>query len=163
MNVSGQSITDPAFRDGFLNMLYEFRSSPRRLMVEMTESSRVSDLEVANRLIQEIRQAGCKVCLDDFGAGAASFHYLTMLEVDIVKVDGPALRHCRTAPKGEAILSALTRMCEKVGVECVAEMIDSEDMLAFAQRCGFAYAQGYYFGRPAPDVSAHHAQPVPAA
>ena len=159
VNISGQSITDPRFRESFLGMLHDCRSSPRRLMVEMTESARVSDLAAANGLIQEIRKAGCKVCLDDFGAGAASFHYLTMLEVDIVKVDGPALRHCLTAPKGEAILSALTRMCEKVGIECVAEMIDSEEMLAFARRCGFVYAQGYYFGKPTPDVACH----LPAA
>jgi EAL domain-containing protein (putative c-di-GMP-specific phosphodiesterase class I) len=159
INVSGQSITDAGFRVSFLDLLHRFRSWPGRLMIEMTESARVEDLMSANAFIQEIRRAGCPVCLDDFGAGAASFHYLTMLEVDVVKIDGPALHHCLTAPKGEAILSALTRMCEKVGIACVAEMIDGPETLDFARRCGFLYGQGFFFGKPATDVACHLPDP----
>jgi EAL domain-containing protein (putative c-di-GMP-specific phosphodiesterase class I) len=159
INVSGQSIADRSFRRNFLALLTEYAVAPGRLMVEVTESARIEDLTGANAFLQDIREAGCPVCLDDFGAGAASFQYLTMLEVDVVKIDGPALHRCLTAPKGEAILSALTVMCDKVGIACVAEMIDGPEILAFAQRCGFAFAQGFFFGKPAADIASH----LPAA
>ncbi len=121
-------------------------------MFEITESSRMSDLESANNFIQSLRGRGYHVCLDDFGAGAASFQYLSVLDVDVVKLDGSAVKNAQKAAKGRAFLSALTELCRRMNVETIAEMVDTEETLDFCRDCGCNYVQGFLFGKPSPDI-----------
>ena len=153
VNISGYSIGVPEYVQGIHDLL---RANPwvqDRLMFEITESARMSDLEAANDFIQGLRRLGYKVCLDDFGAGAASFQYLSALEVDVVKIDGSAVRNAQRGPKGRAFLSALTELCARLGVETIAEMIDSPESLRFVRDCRCNYVQGFLFGKPSRNVS----------
>ena len=124
----------------------------QRLIFEITESSRVEDLEGANAFIQSLRKLGYMMCLDDFGAGASNFEYLSKIEVDFVKLDGAAVRHAVQARKGKAFLKALVTLCEQLGVSTVAEMVEDEHTLAFVRDCGIHFVQGYVFGMPAADI-----------
>ena len=99
-----------------------------------------------------LRDEGYEVCLDDFGAGAASFRYLASLEVDVVKLDGSAVKNALIARKGKAFLSALARLCKDIDVETIAEFIDDDDTLKFVSDCGVNYAQGFLFGEPSTDI-----------
>lgn len=148
VNVSGYSIGVPAYVDSLIWLLRDNESTRGRLMFEITESSRMSDLDAANSFIQVLRQRGYKVCLDDFGAGAASFQYLSVLDVDMVKLDGSAIRNAQKVPKGRAFLSALTDLCRRMSIETIAEMVDSTQSLAFCRDCGCDYVQGFLFGKP---------------
>lgn len=121
------------------------------LVFEITESARVADLKKANIFVQSLRSRGFHVCLDDFGAGAASFQYLSVLEVDVVKLDGSAVKNAQSAPKGRAFLKALTTLCKTMEVETIAEMVDSKETLEFVRDCGVEYVQGFLFGKPDPD------------
>lgn len=159
VNVSGYSIGVPAYLDGLLHLLNANRWTQGRLSFEITESSRMSELDSANEFIQALRRLGHPVCLDDFGAGAASFQYLSVLDVDVVKIDGSAIANARSADKGEALLSALTELCRRIGVATVAEMVEDADCLAFCRDCGCDFAQGYLFGKPAANVAAF--RPLP--
>lgn len=159
VNVSGYSIGVPAYFDGLMELLRANRWTRGRLSFEITESSRMTELDGANQFIQSLRGLGHQVCLDDFGAGAASFQYLSMLDVDVVKIDGSAIANARNGGKGSALLSALTDLCRRIGVATVAEMVEDADCLSFCRDCGCDYAQGYLFGRPAPSVSAF--RPLP--
>lgn len=159
VNVSGYSIGVPAYLDGLLRLLNANRWTQGRLSFEITESSRMSELDSANEFIQALRRLGHPVCLDDFGAGAASFQYLSVLDVDVVKIDGSAIANARSAEKGEALLSALTELCRRIGVATVAEMVEDADSLAFCRDCGCDFAQGYLFGKPAANVAAF--RPLP--
>ena len=154
VNVSGQSVGTLSFLARLDALLKEHPWSPGRLMFEITESSRMQDLSAANTFIQRLRKQGYPVCLDDFGAGAANFEYLTTLDVDIVKFDGPALRTARKAQKGKAFLKAFVALCRDLGIATVAEMIDDESGLEFIRECGVQYVQGYLFGRPSTDIHA---------
>ena len=87
-----------------------------------------------------------------FGAGAASFQYLSVLDVDVVKLDGSAVKNAQKASKGRAFLSALTELCRRMSVETIAEMVDTPDTLNFCRDCGCNYVQGYLFGKPSPDL-----------
>ncbi|MBL4719665.1 MAG: EAL domain-containing protein [Alphaproteobacteria bacterium] len=122
-------------------------------MFEITESAHMSDLDSANKFIQKVRKNGYRVCLDDFGAGSASFQYLSVLEVDIVKLDGSAVRNAQVAAKGRAFFSALTSLCHNLDVETVAEMIETPESLAFVRECGVQTVQGFLFGRPSENVN----------
>ncbi len=148
VNVSGNSVGSKKYVDGLRKLLEANPWTRGRLLFEITESSRMEDLEVAEAFIDELREGGYKVCLDDFGAGAANFEYLSKLEVDVVKIDGPVVRNAFNGYKGKAFLKALVNLCRDLGVETIAEMIDSQPMLDFVRDCGVEYVQGYFLGKP---------------
>lgn len=152
VNVSGFSMSQPSYLDALMQMLRDNSWTQGKLMFEITESSRMSDLDQANNFIQALRKRGYHICLDDFGAGAASFQYLSVLDVDVVKLDGSAIKNAQRAPKGRAFLSALTELCRRMTVETIAEMVDTIEALDFCRDCGCNYVQGYLFGKPSREV-----------
>ena len=152
VNVSGFSMSQPSYLDSLMQLLRDNAWTQGKLMFEITESSRMSDLESANNFIQTLRKRGYHICLDDFGAGAASFQYLSVLDVDVVKLDGSAIKNAQRAPKGRAFLSALTELCRRMTVETIAEMVDTIEALDFCRDCGCNYVQGYLFGKPSKEV-----------
>lgn len=153
VNVSGYSIGQPNYVAGLDALLAKNDWLEDRLIFEVTESSRMTDLDAANVFIQNLRKQGFEVCLDDFGAGAASFQYLSVLDVDVVKLDGSAVKNAQKAPKGRAFLTSLTELCRKLKVQTVAEMVDSPKALSFVRECGCDYVQGYLFGKPSVNVA----------
>ncbi|WP_135081820.1 GGDEF domain-containing phosphodiesterase [Terasakiella sp. SH-1] len=154
VNVSGYSVGDRNYIKKLMNLLKNNEWAKGALMFEITESAKLKSLKKANIFIQNLRKMGYKVCLDDFGAGAASFQYLSTLEVDIVKLDGSAIRNARNAPKGRSFLIALGNLCRDLNVDTIAEMIDDPEGLVFVRECGIQHVQGYLFGKPSPDINA---------
>ncbi|MEQ8735586.1 MAG: EAL domain-containing protein [Rhodospirillaceae bacterium] len=151
VNISGISVDDKVYVEKLHALIDKDPWLNEHLLFEITESARVVDLQKANTFVQSVRRKGFHVCLDDFGAGAASFQYLSVLEVDVVKLDGSAVKNAQTAPKGRAFLRALTTLCKTMDVETIAEMIDTKETLEFVRDCGVEYAQGFLFGKPDPD------------
>lgn len=151
VNISGISVDDATYIEKLHALLDRDPWLNEHLLFEITESARVVDLHKANAFVQSVRSKGFHVCLDDFGAGAASFQYLSVLEVDVVKLDGSAVKNAQTAPKGRAFLRALTTLCKTMDVETIAEMVDSKETLEFVRDCGVEYCQGFLFGKPDPD------------
>lgn len=152
VNISGHSISQPDYLKELQDLLARNFWVKGQLLFEITESARIADLTIANHFIQTLRSDGYPVCLDDFGAGAASFQYLSTLEVDVVKLDGSAVKNAQRARKGKAFLSALARLCHDLNVETIAEMVDEREGLDFIRACGIDYAQGYLFGEPSRQV-----------
>ena len=148
VNISGFSISNEAYIAGLKALLEKNKWAAERVLFEITESARMADLEGANVFIQELRKEGYEVCLDDFGAGAASFQYLATLDVDVVKFDGSVIKDAQRVAKGKAFLKALTRFCRELGVETIGEMVDSPEGLEFVRECGVQYVQGFLFGEP---------------
>ncbi|MBF0562461.1 MAG: EAL domain-containing protein [Alphaproteobacteria bacterium] len=152
VNVSGYSVFQEAYLEGLFELLARNPWTSERLIFEITESSRMPDLDRANSFIQKLRATGHEVCLDDFGAGAASFQYLSTLDVDVVKLDGSAVKNAQRSAKGRAFLTALTELCRRLSVATVAEMVDTRETLDFVRDCGCDYVQGWLFGKPSTDI-----------
>lgn len=151
VNISGMSVDNAEYTKQ-LHALLDANSWLKHFMLfEITKSARVADLKKANAFVQGLRGKGFHVCLDDFGAGAASFQYLSVLEVDVVKLDGSAVKNAQSAPKGRAFLKALTTLCKTMEVETIAEMVDTKETLEFVRDCGVEYVQGWLFGKPDAD------------
>ncbi len=165
INVSGRSIGSLSYMAQFERLLRETPWLRGRLIVELTESARIVDIDGANEFVQRIRGQGFRVALDDFGTGAANFEYLAKLNVDLIKFDGAALHAAFSARQGKAFLKALVAFCRELGVATAAEMIENESLLDFARSCGVQFVQGFFFGRPRGDVNGtleglpHHAFP----
>lgn len=152
VNISGNSVGNMAYVEGLQSLLRGNAWLHGRILFEITESARMTDLATANTFIQALRADGYEVCLDDFGAGAANFQYLSTLEVDVVKLDGSAVKNAQGARKGRAFLKALCNLCKELNVATIAEMVDSERSLEFVRDCGVDHAQGYLFGEPSTKI-----------
>ncbi len=151
VNLSANSLGSDQFVS---NLWREVRETPgveKLIMFELTESADVDDLQRANAVIQQFRQAGFSFSLDDFGSGSASLDYLNALEVDVVKFDGPAVRRACSSKRGSDLLSTMTRMCSSTGIHTVAEMVEDKKMANQVFYCGIDYGQGWFFGKPSPD------------
>ncbi|MEQ8807287.1 MAG: EAL domain-containing protein, partial [Rhodospirillales bacterium] len=151
VNLSSLSLAQPQFVQRLLQVLESRSDMNRRVMFELTESAEAEDLETLNKVIQEIRSRGFQFCLDDFGAGSASFDYLNALDVDVVKFDGPVVRRACASDKGRDMLSSMAKMCSSAGVHTVAEMVEDKEAANKLFYCGIDYGQGWHFGKPSPD------------
>ena len=148
-NISGRSIGSEVFVAGLERMIKADTRLKDRLIFEVTESAAIDDLDVANRHIQSLRGLGCQVCLDDFGAGAASFAYLQRLSVDVVKIDGRYVRDLASDGRDGALVRHLVQLCKELKVKTVAEMVETVEIEDAARKAGVDFAQGWLYGRPA--------------
>jgi EAL domain-containing protein (putative c-di-GMP-specific phosphodiesterase class I)/GGDEF domain-containing protein len=148
INLSGMSLSNPRFVDELRMLLRRSGIQPRKLMFEVTESVRIEKLGEVNNVIQSFRNLGFRFCLDDFGAGAASFDYLNALDIDVVKFDGPVIKRAAASQKGSDLLSSMAKMCASMGVRTAAEMVEDKRMAGRVYQCGVDFGQGYYFGKP---------------
>ena len=148
VNVSGRTMVSPDFFRAIAALVKEGDVAPR-LMLEVTESAAIDDLALAEKHIQAMRGMGVQICLDDFGAGAASFAYLHQLSVDVVKIDGSYVRELTSSGRGDTLIRHLVGMCHELGVTVVAEMVETQAVEDVLRRAGVDFAQGWLYGQPA--------------
>ncbi|MFC7290861.1 EAL domain-containing protein [Hirschia litorea] len=148
VNISGQSIqrTDIACELNRIVRAYDFNKD--RLILEITESSQMHDIDTASNVVDLLKNTGAKVVLDDFGAGAASFGYLRALNVDGVKFDGCFLNGQGSNERNTALMRAISGMCRELGMSVVGERVETETDRQTLLNTGVMLAQGYHFGRP---------------
>lgn len=151
VNMSGQSLANPAYRQRVDELLQRKAWLKDQLMIELTESARVEDLHAADLYIQHLRGRGVPVCLDDFGAGASSFNYLGAMAVDVVKLDGAAIDNTIGSVRGRAFMKAMGSFCRALGVQTIGEMVDTREKVAFLRECDIDFGQGYLFGKGEPE------------
>jgi EAL domain-containing protein (putative c-di-GMP-specific phosphodiesterase class I) len=147
VNVSGRTMTSPAFFATLAGLLDKGKGAGR-LMLEITESAAIDDLAMAERHIKAMRGLGVQFCLDDFGAGAASYAYLHQLSVDVVKIDGSYVRELAASGRGDTMIRHMASLCHELGVTVVAEMVETQAVEDILRRAGVDYAQGWLYGQP---------------
>jgi EAL domain-containing protein (putative c-di-GMP-specific phosphodiesterase class I) len=148
VNISGRSLGSDLFAGLVQRELAQHPKLSGRLALEITESAEIKDLSRLDAIVQRIRQRGFEVCLDDFGAGSASFQYLRALKVDWVKIDGLYIRRVLEDSRDRAMIESLVDLCKKLGVRTVAEQIETADEAAALRQIGVELGQGWLFGKP---------------
>ena len=148
LNISGRSLSEPGLPQFIIDELRRHAVHPGRLIVEVTETSAVSDLHDAQRLIDALRQAGCRVCLDDFGSGFSSFTYLKHLDVDMLKIDGQFIRDLPSDRSNQVFVKAMVDVARGLRKTTVAECVEDAPTLEMLRAFGVDYAQGYHLERP---------------
>jgi EAL domain-containing protein (putative c-di-GMP-specific phosphodiesterase class I) len=159
VNLSAASLMQPAFQNALAALTQHDSQLRPRMLLELTETHCLTDLEAADRAIQRLRCLGHPVCLDDFGAGAASLDYLRRLQVDFVKFDGRYIRTLTGGSRDEVILKHMVDLCRELRIQTIAEMIESPDTAKVAEGIGVGLGQGWCFARPGPEL----VYPPPAA
>ncbi len=150
-NISGLTAAD---RPWLRSLIAQVRNRPDlagRLVVEITETAALYDIEESARFVSALRHAGCHVALDDFGAGHTSLRHLQSLAVDTVKIDGSFIRNLAGSPDSQVFLRHLLGLAKGFGFMTVAEGVATAEDAAILQREGVGFLQGYYFGRPSLD------------
>ncbi len=147
-NISGLTACDRPWLRSLMSMLRHRPELARRLVVEITETAALCDIEESARFIDTLRVLGCRVALDDFGAGHTSLRHLQILPVDIVKIDGSLVRNLTQQPQCRVFLRHLLGLAKGFGLTTVAECVESAEEAALLRAEGVGYFQGYYFGRP---------------
>ncbi|CAA7623216.1 Predicted signal transduction protein containing a membrane domain [Candidatus Terasakiella magnetica] len=148
VNLSGRTLSSPSLAARLLRLIHGAADLRGRLLFELTESATIDDLVAVNTVIQEIRAGGHPVGIDDFGAGAAAFHYLRSLKVDHVKIDGSYVREAASNGDSLPFLRAMTQLCRELKIATVAEHIEDEATANLLRVYNVRYGQGYFFGKP---------------
>ncbi len=152
VNLSGASISNPDFEHVLLSTLATLKAPPQKLLFELTETWELRDLKPTARLLNILRERGHSLCLDDVGAGAASLRYLRAFPADWLKIDGDFITGALHDTKELAVLKAVLSLRADLGVQFIAEGIESEPLQAFAQELSFDGLQGYHISPPAPII-----------
>ncbi len=157
-NLSGQSVQSAGFRDRLAGLL---EASPARkaglLMVEMTETAEIEDVDEACLTAAMLRSLGVPFCLDDFGAGAADIRLLRALTPDIVKLDGSYISGISGHGRERAFVTEMIEIARAGRAEIVAEQVEIETEAEALRQLGVNYGQGWLFGRPGPLPDARQA------
>ncbi|MBU2670520.1 sensor domain-containing phosphodiesterase [Actinoplanes bogorensis] len=154
INLSGRSVGDPRLTDEVERLIEQYRVKPEQLTFEITETALIGNLSEARRFADRVRDLGCELALDDFGSGYASFRYLRIFPIDLVKIDGEYVVDLVNSPQDQVLVRALVQVCQAYGIHTVAEFVQDEPTLRLLRELGVDYVQGYLIGRPAPVVHA---------
>lgn len=148
INLSSASLEDPALFEMIADLVRSLAIDPSRLMFEITETVAMRDFAASSALIRRLRVLGCRVALDDFGAGMSSFGYMKNLALDMVKIDGSFVQDLATDRMSQSIVRAVTEIGHLQGLEVVAEWVSSPDMLRLLRQMGVDYGQGFALHKP---------------
>ncbi len=148
-NLSSAQLMDPGTSETVLSILSQVGFDPRRLELEITETAVMTSADTAQRIIADLKAAGVRISLDDFGTGQSSLGRLRDFAFDKVKIDR-AFVSCITTDRGsEHIVKAIIAMCEGLDLEVVAEGIEHLAEADKLKQLGCKMGQGYYYGKPA--------------
>jgi diguanylate cyclase (GGDEF)-like protein/PAS domain S-box-containing protein len=150
INISGQSLGDEHFVGFVIDQFHESGISGEVICFEVTETAAIANLSQAMRFISVLKGIGCRFSLDDFGSGMSSFAYLKNLQVDSVKIDGAFVRDMVADAVDYAMVEAINRIGQVMGIQTVAEFVENDAILKKLEILGVDYAQGYGIHKPAP-------------
>lgn len=148
VNVSGRSFDEPSLPRYIHMQLEQHDVAPKRLIIELTETAAVSEMQDAQRFIEALQQTGCLICLDDFGSGFSTFAYLKYLGVQILKIDGMFIRDLPNNRDNQAFVKAMIDVARGLGKVTVAEFVEDAATLDMLRSFGVDMAQGYHLDRP---------------
>jgi diguanylate cyclase (GGDEF)-like protein len=148
VNVSGTTAQDSAFLQSFVEYVKQNSSIANRLVVELTETAALHHFEENARFVSRLREMGCRIAIDDFGAGYTSFRNLQMLRVDKVKIDGSYVAALMTSPENQVFVRTLVHLAKNFNLKTTAEWVGNEAEAALLESFGVDHFQGFFFGEP---------------
>jgi EAL domain-containing protein (putative c-di-GMP-specific phosphodiesterase class I) len=151
-NISGLTASHQPWLDVVVGLLAGAPEIAGRVVVEITETAAMRDLDESARFVRTLRDLGCRIAIDDFGAGFTSLRHLQKLAVEIVKIDGSFVRNLVTRRDSQLFVRHLLGLAKGLGLKTVAEWVETAEDAAMLTELGVELLQGYYFGKPSIDA-----------
>ncbi|MFM2041999.1 MAG: hypothetical protein RLY86_575 [Pseudomonadota bacterium] len=154
INISAAQLSEPGFLENVKTVITESGVDPTFLKLEVTESTVIADADHAVGILLGLRDLGIRLCMDDFGTGYSNLGYLQTLPFDFLKIDRAFVRTMIDRFESRTILRTMLALAQQLGIEVVAEGVESPDQADELHRLGCGFLQGYLFGHPLPAADA---------
>ena len=148
INLSGHTLSSPDFADFVQAKLEHFGVPPQSIFFEITETAAIANVERARTLIETLRGIGVRFLLDDFGSGLSSFNYLKHFPVDGIKIDGLFVKGVAKNYLDYALVESIQKIGTNLGLNTIAEYVETEDIAKKLMQIGVVMGQGYYLSPP---------------
>jgi diguanylate cyclase (GGDEF)-like protein len=148
LNVSGLTASDEEWMSAIRALTRGDRSLTERLVIEITETAAIQDVDQSAHFVDSLKEMGCRVAIDDFGAGYTSFKNLKRLAVDMVKIDGAFVRNLLVDNSDQVFIRTMVEIAATFGMETVAEWVADEPTADMLTEAGIDYLQGFLYGMP---------------
>jgi len=168
VNISAVQLAQPDFSERVIALLQASGVPGNQLQIELTENVLMRDVELCSRVLANLREYGIRTAIDDFGTGYSSLSYLKQLPIDNLKIDRSFVLDIPGDANDCAIAAAVIGLARTLGMETIAEGIETIEQQDYLMRIGCSKVQGYLHSKPLPAkdylafVSAYHAEPSAA-
>lgn len=152
INLSSYAFQDTALLPLLREKLDKTGIEARRITFEITETAAVANFSQTRDMIMNIRELGCQFALDDFGSGFSSFNYIKEFPVDYLKIDGAFITNLLHDPIDQTLIKSMIEIARKLNKKIVAEFVENRKVLDLLMQYGTDYAQGYFIGKPSPQL-----------
>jgi diguanylate cyclase (GGDEF)-like protein/PAS domain S-box-containing protein len=154
VNLSCKQFNHPLLIEQVADVIKRTRISPRRLKLEITESAVMDNIDSATSMLRQLRDIGVQLAIDDFGTGYSSLSYLHKFPIDTLKIDRSFVTRMAENPENIEIVRTIILLAQVLGMDVIAEGVETKEQLKILRDLKCEYGQGYYFSRPAtaPDV-----------
>jgi len=148
LNLSPRAMVLNEFSLSLRQIVAESGIPPERIVFEITERDTVKNLSLMERFLNDLKFDGFKLAIDDFGSGFSSFHYLRRFPVDFLKVEGDFVVNILNSTKDRAFVQSMQSLAHELGIQVIAEFVETQEVLDELKQMGMDMAQGYHIGRP---------------
>jgi EAL domain-containing protein (putative c-di-GMP-specific phosphodiesterase class I) len=148
VNISARQFAQPNLVSQVGQILRDSGLAPANLKLELTESVTMRDEERTTRILGELRTLGVRLCIDDFGTGYSSLSYLRRFALDILKIDRSFVSEMLNNSESQEIVKTILSLGSNLGMQVVAEGVETPEQVNLLKSFGCEYAQGYFFSRP---------------
>jgi len=153
LNISPKALIFSEYIPTVRGIVKRYGIDHSKIVFEITERDTVKNLRLIEKFVDELKSEGFKFAVDDFGSGFSSFQYIKHFPIDFVKLEGEFIRGLST--KGivdRVIAESIATFCRGVNIKTIAEFVENENTLRAVEEMGIDFVQGYYIGRPSPDL-----------
>ena len=151
INLSYLDMTNIVTTTFIIEKLEEFNVGPW-VIFEILESDGIENYEAIAKFIDQVKSYGAKIAIDDFGAGYSNFERLTELRVDFIKIDGSLIKNIHQNEETKIIVKTIVNFAKELNIKTIAEYVHSNEVLMCVNEIGIDYAQGFYIGKPHPEL-----------
>jgi len=152
VNISPDEIENLDEANMVLSMLSRFKDVSHLITFEILESEEVEDYDILLDFVNQVKQYGCKIAIDDFGSGYSNFEKLLKMDIDLLKIDGTLIKDIDQDEHAEMVVTTIRDFAKSAGVKTVAEYVHSKEVLEKVKLLGIEMGQGFYLGKPEPDI-----------
>ncbi len=147
LNISLYDIQSQEFVQWFIERIKK-HPNPSQIVIEFVETENYNNNTQLKNFLQDVKSLGCKIAVDDFGVGYATYSSIVSLKPDVIKVDGDIIKHLATNNDSRLILESICYMAKLINSKIVAEFVENEDIQNVIMEYGVDFSQGYYFAKP---------------